>query len=66
VKLQEWQQNGNISVIRGKKGVTQTVSMFEIVVGDVIILDPGCIIPADCLLIEGNDIEVDESALNNG
>ena len=63
VKLQEWQQKGKIGVIRGKKGVTQTVSVYKIVVGDVIVLEPGCIIPADCLLIEGNDIEVDESPL---
>jgi magnesium-transporting ATPase (P-type) len=37
--------------------------MYKIVVGDVIVLEPGCIIPADCLLIDGNDIEVDESPL---
>jgi magnesium-transporting ATPase (P-type) len=29
-------------------------------VGDVIVLEPGCIIPADCLLLEGNDVTVDE------
>ena len=28
--------------------------------GDVIILEPGSIIPADCLLLEGNDVTVDE------
>lgn len=50
-------------MIRGKKGVSQTVSVYKIVVGDIVILEPGCIIPADCLLIEGSDVVVDESPL---
>ena len=29
----------------------------------MIILEPGCIIPADCLLIEGSDLTVDETPL---
>ena len=50
-----------IGVVRGKFGVTQTVSIYELVVGDVIVIEPGCIIPADCVLIDGEDIAVDES-----
>lgn len=30
-------------------------------VGDIVILETGCRVPADCLLIEGQDITVDES-----
>ena len=56
----KWQQKGTIGVVRGKKGVTQTISINKLVVGDVIVLEPGCIIPADCLLLEGNDVTVDE------
>lgn len=63
IQLQEWQQKGKIGVIRGKKGVSQTVSVYSLVVGDIIVLEPGCIIPADCLLVEGNDIKVDESLI---
>lgn len=28
IQLQEWQQKGKIGVIRGKKGVSQTVSVY--------------------------------------
>jgi Ca2+-transporting ATPase len=58
--LLKWQQKGTIGVVRGKKGVTQTISINKLVVGDVIVLEPGSIIPADCLLLEGNDVTVDE------
>ena len=63
VKLQEWYKKGRIGVVRGKRGMTQTVSIYSLVVGDIIVLEPGCIIPADCLLLEGEDIEVDETPL---
>ncbi len=65
IHLQDWQQKGSIGVLRGKKGVTQTISVYDIVVGDIIVLEPGCIIPADCLLVEGNDIKVDESLITS-
>ena len=61
----KWQQKGTIGVVRGKKGVTQTISINKLVVGDVIVLEPGCIIPADCLLLEGNDVTVDEKFFND-
>lgn len=57
----KWQQKGTIGVVRGKTGVTKTISINKLVVGDVIILEPGCIIPADCVLLEGNDVTVDEN-----
>ena len=56
----KWQEKGTIGVVRGKKGVTQTISINKLVVGDVIVIEPGSIIPADCLLLEGNDVTVDE------
>jgi magnesium-transporting ATPase (P-type) len=31
------------------------------VVGDIVILETGCRIPADCLLVEGQDLIADES-----
>jgi Ca2+-transporting ATPase len=40
-----------------------TVSNQEIVVGDVIKLEAGMRIPADCILINGVDFAADESAL---
>jgi magnesium-transporting ATPase (P-type) len=50
-----------VAVIRGKYGATQTISVFQLVVGDIILLETGSRIPADCILIEGSDITVDES-----
>ena len=36
----------------------------ELVVGDLIILEQGDLVPADCLLIEEDDMTVDESKYN--
>ena len=60
VKLQSKIKNESVPVIRGKKGQTQSVNIYKLVVGDVILLETGCRIPADCILIDGNDMTVDE------
>ncbi len=52
-----------IAVFRGGEGLTQTVDVPELVVGDVIKIETGMKIPCDCLLIEGIDITCDESAM---
>ena len=49
-----------VPVIRGKLGATQSISVWDIVVGDVIILQTGASVPADSLLIEAQDLVVDE------
>lgn len=61
VKLISLNKDEDIAVIRGKYGATQSVNIFDLVVGDVIILETGSRVPADCILIEGQDIIVDES-----
>jgi len=61
VKLQSCIKDEDIAVIRGKFGVTQSVNIYKLVVGDVIILEAGSRVPADSVLIESNDITVDES-----
>ena len=38
----------------------------DVVVGDVIIIEAGMKVPADCLLFEGMDITVDEKDYNDG
>ena len=53
-------------MIRGKHGATQSVNIYHLVVGDVILLETGARIPADCLLIEGTDITVDEKIYSGG
>ena len=37
------------------------MSIYELVAGDVVLIEPGCMVPADAVLIEGEDIIVDES-----
>jgi P-type E1-E2 ATPase len=53
VKLNSEVKKDKIGVLRGKQGVTQTVSIYKLVVGDIVLLEPGCMVPADCVLIEG-------------
>ncbi len=49
-----------VAVIRGKYGITQSVSVYDIVIGDVLLLETGDRVPADCVLVEGTDVTVDE------
>ena len=64
VRLQSEIKNEDISVIRGKYAATQSVNMYDVVVGDVILLETGCRVPADCILLEGNEITIDETYYN--
>jgi Ca2+-transporting ATPase len=54
-----------VAVIRGKQGATSSISVWDLVVGDVILLETGSRIPADCLVIESSDLVVDESTYEN-
>ncbi len=46
-----------------RDGVAMEIDASEIVVGDVVILDAGRVIPADLRLIETADLQIEESAL---
>ncbi|WP_013324347.1 cation-translocating P-type ATPase [Gloeothece verrucosa] len=46
-----------------REGEITHVHAAEIVVGDILILKPGCYIPADARLIEAENLTLDESAL---
>eukprot|EP00002_Diphylleia_rotans_P002961 TRINITY_DN1196_c0_g1_i1.p1 TRINITY_DN1196_c0_g1~~TRINITY_DN1196_c0_g1_i1.p1 ORF type:complete len:1056 (+),score=254.28 TRINITY_DN1196_c0_g1_i1:49-3216(+) len=50
-----------INVIRD--GKQQTVSIFKLLVGDIVEIAVGDILPADGVLIQGNDLRIDESSL---
>ena len=39
------------------------IPVEQIVVGDIVVLDAGDVVPADCLIIESNELFVDEAAL---
>ena len=46
-----------------RNGITECVAASEIVVGDLIILEDGNMIPADALLLKINDLSINESIL---
>ncbi|PKK47533.1 hypothetical protein CI102_10718 [Trichoderma harzianum] len=58
-KLNRKKQDRNIKVVRS--GATMELSVYDVMVGDVIHLEPGDMIPADGVLIEGFDVKCDES-----
>ena len=51
-----------VKVLRGGNAKTE-VRSSALVVGDVVVLEPGDKAPADCLLLPGERAEVDEAAL---
>lgn len=51
-----------VGVIRG--GKTLTINVDEVVVGDLLMITTGDVIPADGLYLTGNDFTADESAIN--
>lgn len=53
-------KEGTIPVIRGKFGATRSISIWELVVGDVILLSTGDRVPADCLILESSDLQVEQ------
>lgn len=48
---------------RGRNGGTQTLSTTNLVVGDVIKIEAGMKVPADCIVIDGTDLATDESSM---
>lgn len=61
VNLQSLIKDENITVIRGKFGASQSVSVWDLVVGDVILLSAGANIPFDCLVLSSYDLVVKET-----
>ena len=60
VRLQSMVKNESVTVIRGKYNATHRVSVWSLVVGDVILLETGMRVPADCIVIKSVDLKVDE------
>ncbi|KAL6883433.1 hypothetical protein ACP4OV_010847 [Aristida adscensionis] len=50
-----------VAVVRG--GRRQEVSIFDVVVGDVVVLKIGDAVPADGVFLEGHALQVDESSM---
>lgn len=62
-KLVAKSKEDHVPVFRGRDGTTITINTDDLVVGDVIKLESGSRIPADCIAIEGTDLATDESAM---
>ncbi|OAY55676.1 putative calcium-transporting ATPase 13, plasma membrane-type [Manihot esculenta] len=60
-KLSKVSNNIQIEVVR--QGRRQQVSIFELVVGDVVCLSIGDQVPVDGLFIDGHSLEIDESSM---
>jgi Ca2+-transporting ATPase len=69
--VNDWQKDRQFRALSAKAedrlvrvlrdGLKQQVSIFELVVGDVVLLDPGDVLPADGLLLESHGLVCDES-----
>ncbi|KAI1848125.1 hypothetical protein JX265_005878 [Neoarthrinium moseri] len=60
VKLNTKKEDREIKVIRS--GKSYQISVHDILVGDVLHLEPGDMIPVDGIFIEGHDLKCDESS----
>lgn len=58
-KLNKKKQDRNVKVVRS--GQTTEISVFDIMVGDVVHLEPGDLVPVDGVLIDGFNVKCDES-----
>jgi len=59
VKLNKKKEDRVVNVIRS--GKSQEISVFDILVGDVVLLNPGDLVPVDGVFIEGHNLKCDES-----
>jgi Ca2+-transporting ATPase len=59
-QLNKKKQDRNVKVIRS--GKSREIPIFDVLVGDVVHLEPGDIIPADGILINGHNVKCDESS----
>lgn len=60
VKLNKKKEERMVKVIRS--GKSQEISVYDLLVGDVVHLEPGDLIPVDGVLIEGFNLRCDESS----
>jgi Ca2+-transporting ATPase len=59
-KLNKKKENRQVKVMRS--GRTEEISIHDVLVGDVMHLEPGDLVPVDGILIEGHDLKCDESS----
>lgn len=59
VRLANRALDEEVTVIRGKLGAMQQINMWELVVGDVVMLHAGDKVPADCIVIDSTNLLVE-------
>ncbi|CAI7631778.1 unnamed protein product [Penicillium bialowiezense] len=59
-KLNKKKENRQVKVTRS--GRTEEINIHDVLVGDVMLLEPGDLVPVDGILIEGHDLKCDESS----
>lgn len=59
-KLNKQKEDRDVKVIRS--GRTTRISVYDVLVGDVMILEQGDVIPADGIFISGHNVSCDESS----
>ncbi|EHK19288.1 cation transporting ATPase [Trichoderma virens Gv29-8] len=60
-KLNERQQQRDVTVLRS--GRIQQISIYDVMVGDVLHIEAGEVVAADGLLIQGSSLYIDESSI---
>lgn len=60
-RLQGLALDENITTVRGKIGAMQSVSAWDLVVGDVVVLSAGDKLPADAIIVESQNLAVDQT-----
>ncbi|KAI9735176.1 MAG: hypothetical protein M1834_001766 [Cirrosporium novae-zelandiae] len=60
IKLNKKKEDRNVKVIRS--GQSRELSVHDILVGDIIHIEPGDMIPVDGIFIEGHNVKCDESS----
>ncbi|KAI9016536.1 PMCA-type calcium-translocating P-type ATPase [Phycomyces nitens] len=58
-KLNAKKEDRPVKLLR--RGVTQQVHVSDVVVGDIMFIEPGDVITVDCLYLEGHNVHCDES-----
>ena len=64
LSLKDEINNQTVTVFRGAHGTACSVSIRELVVGDVVQINQGDRIPADCIILEEISLEIDQSMYN--
>jgi Ca2+-transporting ATPase len=60
MKLNAKKQDRDVKVIRS--GKTREINVYDVLVGDVMLLEPGDMVPVDGIFIEGHNVKADESS----